>query len=117
MSNPNPSSNPVTDSVTSSGADLLAQKLKDDPTLLKKLVAGLTLAETANPTGLLDLVNSIVNAGGNILNPGNEPVEKVTAANNPLFFNSNKSDSCKYTKSVFFSGLLLQHHMIYLFLF
>ena len=117
MSDPNPSSDPVTDSVTNSGADLLAQKLKDDPALLKKLIAGLTLAETANPTGLLDLVTSVVNAGGNILNSGNEPVEKVNATNNPLFFNSNKSGSCKNTKSVFCGGLLLQHHVIFLFSF
>ena len=119
MSDPKPISNPPVTGTAIDSVTLLTQKLKDDPDLLHKVIAGLALGgETApaNGASLPDLIAAALNAGGNILTPAaGTTVEKVDAQNNPLFFNSSKNnDSRKYTRSAFFGVLLLQHHiMIY----
>ena len=80
--------------------------LENNPALFQKFFAVLTLTESSKSsgtgTGLLDVMNSVVNASGNLLSEDSaSPAEPVNATTNPLFNNSHKHGAGKDFKVVF----------------
>ena len=92
-------------SATPGFSQQMQDMLENNPALFQKFFAILTLTEssksTGTGTGLLDMMGSVVNASGNLLNKDPaSPAEPVNATTNPLFNNSHKNNG-KDFKNVF----------------